>query len=105
MNGDFSSDVPLVKAVRNDLEKVSHNRIEVAKIMDLKEKQKLRDEYFEKQGQQDERKRNLTKAIISLKAEGMDYQVLKRIVISMFGDEIDAQTIIKTVNNIFQRTD
>lgn len=77
--------------------------------MDLKEKQKLRDEYFEKQGQQkgqqDERKRNLTKAIISLKAEGMDYRVLKRIVISMFGDEIDAQTIIKTVNNIFQRTD
>lgn len=46
--------------------------------MDLKEKQKLRDEYFEKQGQQkgqqDERKRNLTKSIISLKAEGMDYQ-------------------------------
>ena len=40
-----------------------------------------------------------------MKAEGMDYQVLKRIVISMFGDEIDAQTIIKTVNNIFQRTD
>lgn len=52
MNGDFSSDAPLVKAVRNDLEKISHNRIEVAKIMDLKEKQKLRDEYFEKQGQQ-----------------------------------------------------
>lgn len=40
-----------------------------------------------------------------MKAEGMDYQVLKRIVISMFGDEIDEQAIIKTINNIFQRTD
>ena len=50
MNGDLSSTEPLVQSVKNDLEKISHNRIEVAKIMELKEKERVRAQYYKKEG-------------------------------------------------------
>ena len=48
MNGDLSSNEPLVQAVRNDLEVISRDRIEAVRIMDIAEKAKIREEYYKK---------------------------------------------------------
>lgn len=127
MNGDLSSNEPLVQAVRNDLEVISRDRIEAVRIMDIAEKAKIREEYYKKRyreeglkegraaglqeglqegeeiGRQKERERYLFNAIQNLKAKGIDFETAKDNILIIFGQDFEEKQIIAELNREYDR--
>ena len=129
MNGDLSSNEPLVQAVRNDLEVISRDRIEAVRIMDIAEKAKIREEYYKKRyreeglkegravglqeglkkgkkegeeiGRQKERERYLINAIQNLKAKEIDFETAKDNIEIIFGQDFEEKQIIAKLNRVY----
>ena len=125
MNGDLSSNEPLVQAVRNDLEVISRDRIEAVRIMDIAEKAKIREEYYKKRyreeglkegraaglqeglqegeeiGRQKERERYLINAIQNLKAKEIDFETAKDNIEIIFGQDFEEKQIIAELNRVY----
>ena len=131
MNGDLSSNEPLVQAVRNDLEVISRDRIEAVRIMDIAEKAKIREEYYKKRyreeglkegravglqeglkkgkkegeeiGRQKERERYLINAIQNLKDKGIDFETAKDNILIIFGQDFEEKQIMAELNREYDR--
>ena len=127
MNGDLSSNEPLVQAVRNDLEVISRDRIEAVRIMDIAEKAKIREEYYKKryreeglkegravglqeglkkgkkEGEQIGRQKMMIKAIHNLQVNGIDYEEAKKMILMTFGQDFEEKQIMAELNREYGR--